>query len=115
MHAKMTRDRKKCFIKTIESTIDDLERENKRLRDLLSTKTTAVTPQPSPMLSATEATHAVEEAPLLCSSSSSSVASSPCPSPALPNDETPQQQPNVVPSEQPPRPPKVTHGFSLIA
>ena len=36
MHAKMTRDRKKCFIATIEKTIDDLERENNRMREILA-------------------------------------------------------------------------------
>jgi len=36
MHAKMIRDRKKCFIKTVQSTIDELEHENARLRSLLA-------------------------------------------------------------------------------
>ena len=32
MHAKMTRDRKKCFISTMEKAIEDLERELASLR-----------------------------------------------------------------------------------
>ena len=32
MHAKMTRDRKKCFISTMEKAIDDLEKELASLR-----------------------------------------------------------------------------------
>jgi hypothetical protein len=37
MHAKMTRDRKKCFISTVEKTILSLENENKRMRHVLAT------------------------------------------------------------------------------
>jgi hypothetical protein len=36
MHAKMTRDRKKCFISTIEKTIQDLEKNNKRMEEFLT-------------------------------------------------------------------------------
>jgi len=36
MHAKMTRDRKKNFIATIEKTIEDLENDCQRMRDVLS-------------------------------------------------------------------------------
>ena len=36
MHAKMTRDRKKNFIATIEKTIDELESNNARMREVLS-------------------------------------------------------------------------------
>jgi hypothetical protein len=36
MHAKMTRDRKKCFIATVQKAIDDLEQELVRLRRGLS-------------------------------------------------------------------------------
>ena len=36
MHAKMTRDRKKNFIATIEKTIEELERDCQRMRDVLS-------------------------------------------------------------------------------
>lgn len=55
MHAKMTRDRKKCFIATIEKTIEDLQNENKRLKDMLTKLSAAkysqlVTPMSSPEL-----------------------------------------------------------------
>lgn len=50
MHAKMTRDRKKNFIATIEQTIADLEEENARMRNLLSNHN--VTPVTSPELRA---------------------------------------------------------------
>mmetsp|Transcript_31688 Transcript_31688/g.72786 ORF Transcript_31688/g.72786 Transcript_31688/m.72786 type:complete len:108 (+) Transcript_31688:1780-2103(+) len=36
MHAKMTRDRKKCFIAAIEKTIEELENDNKRMREALT-------------------------------------------------------------------------------
>lgn len=57
MHAKMTRDRKKCFIKTIEKTIEELERGNQQLRDILSKVSVdkysqMVTPITSPALKA---------------------------------------------------------------
>ena len=56
MHAKMTRDRKRNFISTIEKTIADLERDNKRMRQKLekqvSSKSNAGTPNPSPSISA---------------------------------------------------------------
>jgi hypothetical protein len=53
MHAKMTRDRKKCFITTIQKTIDDLENENNRMRGMLAKISSAkfsslVTPVTSP-------------------------------------------------------------------
>jgi prefoldin subunit 5 len=35
MHAKMTRDRKKSFISTIETTIEKLETDNKRMKEAL--------------------------------------------------------------------------------
>ena len=59
MHAKMTRDRKKCFIATIEKTIEDLENENSRMRSLLSKLSASkfsqlVTPMNSPELSSSE-------------------------------------------------------------
>jgi hypothetical protein len=59
MHAKMTRDRKKCFIATIEKTINELESDVKRMRDILKQVSSAkfihqVTPMGSPELSATE-------------------------------------------------------------
>lgn len=36
MHAKMTRDRKKNFIATIEKTIEELESNNKRMKGILA-------------------------------------------------------------------------------
>jgi hypothetical protein len=36
MHAKMTRDRKKNFIATIEKTIEELERDCQKMRDVLN-------------------------------------------------------------------------------
>jgi hypothetical protein len=36
MHAKMTRDRKKSFISTIETTIEELESNNQRMKLALS-------------------------------------------------------------------------------
>ena len=35
MHAKMTRDRKKSYLATIETTIATLERDNQRMREVL--------------------------------------------------------------------------------
>jgi hypothetical protein len=35
MHAKMTRDRKKCFIATMEKAIDELEQELARMRSIV--------------------------------------------------------------------------------
>jgi len=59
MHAKMTRDRKKSFIATIEKTIEDLENENQRMRDILSKVASSkysqmVTPTTSPELGPSE-------------------------------------------------------------
>jgi hypothetical protein len=69
-HAKMTRDRKKCFVVTTEKVVADLQAENARLRQILaqvttestshlhernhnhSTANTLVTPVTSPDLSA---------------------------------------------------------------
>eukprot|EP00980_Cylindrotheca_fusiformis_P031773 scaffold26938_cov113-Cylindrotheca_fusiformis.AAC.2 len=65
MHAKMTRDRKKSFISTIEKTIEKLETNNKRMKDTLQAvvqthfKSTAsvpgVTPVSSPQVNAVSA------------------------------------------------------------
>ena len=51
MHAKMTRDRKKGFISAIERTIEELETDNKRMRDALAKVADSVTPLSSPLLS----------------------------------------------------------------
>ena len=65
MHAKMTRDRKKLFINSVEKTIAELEQNNARMRAILAkqaiqhssaigspdnSSTKSVTPEPSPML-----------------------------------------------------------------
>jgi len=57
MHAKMTRDRKKNFISSVEKTIQHLESENKRMRhvlakvaDMVGTSSESVTPIASPTL-----------------------------------------------------------------
>lgn len=55
MHAKMTRDRKKSFISSVQETIVRLERDNKRMRDVLTkvadmTGSESVTPVDSPKL-----------------------------------------------------------------
>lgn len=42
MHAKMTRDRKKCFISTMEKAIDELEQELTKLRASMQQTTTVV-------------------------------------------------------------------------
>jgi hypothetical protein len=60
MHAKMTRDRKKSFITTIEKTIEKLKMNNKRMKEVLteviqtrfksSTSVPGVTPASSPQV-----------------------------------------------------------------
>lgn len=72
MHAKMTRDRKKLFINSVEKTIAELEQNNKRMREILAKqavqyagaadsaeksidRTTSVTPESSPLHKCTEA------------------------------------------------------------
>lgn len=66
MHAKMTRDRKKLFISSVEKTIAELEQNNKKMRNILAKQAIQyssssplvkspdpsknVTPEPSPML-----------------------------------------------------------------
>jgi Basic region leucine zipper len=52
MHAKMTRDRKKNYIASIEETIDKLVKENDRMRGILSKVASSnhVTPMTSPEL-----------------------------------------------------------------
>jgi hypothetical protein len=53
MHAKMTRDRKKLFVSSVEKTIADLEEQNKRMRDLLAKQAlrnaASVTPDLAPV------------------------------------------------------------------
>lgn len=62
MHAKMTRDRKKLFINSVEKTIAELEEKNKRMRSILAKQavqhagsTKSVTPEPSPLLTSSDA------------------------------------------------------------
>lgn len=55
MHAKMTRDRKKNFISSVEKNIVSLESENERMRQILdkvaeTVGSESVTPIVSPML-----------------------------------------------------------------
>jgi len=53
MHAKMTRDRKKLFISSVEKTIADLEEHNKKMREILAKQalrhSSCVTPDLGPM------------------------------------------------------------------
>lgn len=93
MHAKMTRDRKKCFIATISKTIDDLENENNRMRSLLSKLTASkfsqlVTPMNSPELTASNG-------------------------PYIPEDESSVYSHGADTGDQPKAPKRVCHGFSL--
>ena len=67
MHAKMTRDRKKNFISSIEKTIEKLESNNKRMKHVLtdviqthfksSTSVPGVTPVSSPQESCAPTPH----------------------------------------------------------
>lgn len=87
----MTRDRKKCFIATIEKTIENLEKENNRMRSLLSklaaTKfSQLVTPMNSPELTSSQAPH-------------------------IPEDEPVQDSTDAFDKEKPPK--RACHGFSL--
>lgn len=54
MHAKMTRDRKKLFISSVEKTISDLEENNKRMRSILAKQamrhSSCVTPDLAPVV-----------------------------------------------------------------
>ena len=62
MHAKMTRDRKKLFISSVEKTIAELESNNKRMRAILAkqaiqhavSSNKSVTPLASPILIASD-------------------------------------------------------------
>lgn len=53
MHAKMTRDRKKLFISSVEKTITDLEKQNKKMKDILTKQAlrnaTCVSPDFAPL------------------------------------------------------------------
>lgn len=60
MHAKMTRDRKKLYISSVEKTIAELEDENKHMRELLAkqamvhTAEEPMTPEQSPSISSVD-------------------------------------------------------------
>lgn len=47
MHAKMTRDRKKNFISSVQRTISQLEEENGKLREILRLQVQAYDPSSS--------------------------------------------------------------------
>ena len=53
MHAKMTRDRKKSFIATIEKTIADLKNTNQHMKNLLTEVTQTPFQFPSPRAAVT--------------------------------------------------------------
>ena len=89
MHAKMTRDRKKSFIATIEKTIEELESNNRRMKDVL--------------LKVTQTHFKSSSAPASPESTSSIVSAEDIP----PLHSEGQQ-------EQPPPAKKVRHGFTLI-
>jgi len=60
MHAKMTRDRKKLYISSVEKTIAELENENSNMRELLAKQAMVhsaeepMTPQQSPIISSVD-------------------------------------------------------------
>jgi len=123
MHAKMTRDRKKNFIATIEKTIEELERDCQKMRDVLNkvgahqqALATPVTPLTSPRATlptfkaekpatpVASATVAIAAAPSTCSLLIAAAAigpPKPLPAPAV--------QPGP---ESSPKRAKVAHGFS---
>lgn len=88
MHAKMTRDRKKNFISTIEKTISDLERDNKRMRNTLEKQANhqiskGNTPNASPLIHATPSPNTpVDALPQLTLPAQVSANNSPAPSPS---------------------------------
>jgi hypothetical protein len=61
MHAKLTRDRKKCFISVLEKTVEDLESDIRKIRETLARVSVSgiaptsqiVTPSRSPFVSPT--------------------------------------------------------------
>lgn len=70
MHAKMTRDRKKNFIATIEKTIEELERDCQRMRDVLNkvgahdeAAAATVTPTAAPVITPLASPHLSLAAP----------------------------------------------------
>ena len=106
MHAKMTRDRKKCFIATIEKTVEELESDISKMKNILAkvssskTRHQMVTPMTSPELTPAEAPNNLDD------DDSSSVYSQPAAVAATAvNDEDEQQQ--VPPTK------RAHHGFSL--
>lgn len=128
MHAKMTRDRKKNFISTIEKTIADLEKDNKRMRETLEKQANhqiskGNTPNPSPLVSAVPSpNYTVAVLPELSLPAHVSASNSPAPSPA---PSAPKQYVSVEKLTAvlaPPRkissadsPYSASHGFKVIA
>ena len=90
MHAKMTRDRKKSFIATIEKTIEDLESSNRRMKAVL--------------LKVTQTHFKPASAPGSPESASSVVST----------DEIPALHSEGQQQEQEPPAKKVRHGFTFI-
>lgn len=140
MHAKMTRDRKRNFISTIEKTIADLERDNKRMRQTLEkqvSKSNAGTPNPSPSISAVPSDIALVSTDLTLTAAVSVPVSVPVPvSARVPRNESatvspePESSPlakqyvsleKLTATLSPPLPPRKVsessprHGFKVIA
>ena len=118
MHAKMTRDRKKNFIATIEMTIEELERDNQKMRDVLkkvgghedilaaTTPANTVTPIASPMInSANPEIRPKQVTPEAAAASSLVSQKNKCNSVAA--------APKPIKHENPPKRPRVAHGFCL--
>mmetsp|Transcript_63577 Transcript_63577/g.94349 ORF Transcript_63577/g.94349 Transcript_63577/m.94349 type:complete len:327 (+) Transcript_63577:115-1095(+) len=132
MHAKMTRDRKKVFISSVEKAIAKLEGENQRLRDLLLKQAKhhlgsndgsgAVTPSipSSPVLSAVMAPIlAASPPPLLPHQPPAKMPRLEVPSPLTPSPSMEQtlisSQPIAPKDSIPPPTRPAIHGFSVIA
>ena len=134
MHAKMTRDRKKNFIATIEKTIKHLERDNQKMRDVLNkvgAQEQVVAATVSPMTSPGIAVNKVAEKKTETPAEAASHAFELTPAAPLPVTHTavfasfgavfkkefkepPRQEPALKPEQDtPPKRQKVAHGFSL--
>lgn len=103
MHAKMTRDRKKVFISSVEKTISELETENGHMREILAKQAmmhSSITPEPSPALQPCEST--ISSVPTLNSLEMNQVCSTPTPpiksEIANRNEQTSQEQPTSIES-----------------
>ena len=110
MHAKMTRDRKKSFIATIEKTIDTLESNNQRMKDVLSKVSQKHFKNPSSLQ---------DDGVVPCSLSTSTsypVDFSPESSSVVSHDEVPtlRIEKPVFEVSRPPAPKRVRHGFTTL-